>query len=68
MRTLTHEPNSGRVSRFEVRGFSASIPERLSRFMVHCPILETMNRFFEHSKLKKEVLCLEESSITCFRE
>ena len=67
MRTLTHEPNSGRVSRFEVRGFSASILERLSRFMVHCPILETMNRFFEHSNMQ-EVLCLEESSITCFRE
>ena len=48
---LTRKPNSGRVSRFEVRGFSAPIPERLSRFMVHCPILETMNRFFEHSKL-----------------
>ena len=35
--------------------------------MVHCPILETMNRFFEHSNMQ-EVLCLEESSITCFRE
>jgi hypothetical protein len=33
---------------------SAPIPERLSRLLVHCPILEAMNRFFEHSKLKKE--------------
>ena len=29
------------------------IPERLSQFLIHCPILETMNRFFEHFKMKE---------------
>ena len=31
---------------------SAPIPERLSQLLIHCPILETMNRFFNHFKMK----------------